>query len=48
MLVGPRTGVSEWIVLAHARTRDRVAFGGGMLTLACFEESGSVVLSWIL
>jgi hypothetical protein len=41
VLVGPRTGASEWIVLPTVRVRDRVTFGGGMLTLACFEESGS-------
>ncbi len=31
MLVVPRTGASEWIVLATARVHDRTAFGGGML-----------------
>ena len=41
MLVGPRTGASEWQSWFTARARDRVAFGGGMLALACFEESGS-------
>jgi hypothetical protein len=41
VLVGPQTGASEWIVLTTARARDRVTFGGGMLALACFEESGS-------
>ncbi len=41
MLVGPRTGASEWIVLTTARARDRIAFGGGMLSVACFEEYGS-------
>jgi hypothetical protein len=44
VLVVPRTGSSEWIVLATARAHDRVAFGGGMLDLSCFEESDSCCL----
>ncbi len=35
--LGPVSGRS-WLI---ARARDRVAFGGEMLALACFEESGS-------
>ncbi len=40
MLVGPRTGASERIVLVTERARDRIALGGGMVLL--------LVLRWLL
>ncbi len=46
MLVGPRTGASEWNSLDSLRGCATGLclvgmFGGGMFSLVCFEESGS-------
>jgi hypothetical protein len=38
--VKPRTGSSEWKSWPIARVNDRVALGGEMLVVSCFEGSG--------